>query len=180
MAVGVRPARREGRRKEEGLNQGMGDILEGRGLYLCAGMQEGEVGSKWRSRGGANRPRNNRRQGRQGKDGSKRETHRNKDELPVCCGPEKIPVWDMGEESMGNRIGKASHPPWNVQKQRVPGVSDPQAIHTGMRSQSGLPFQGSPTTPWGTSPHLPIPRILTPRVPCALTELGGWSNTCPD
>lgn len=91
--------------------------MEGRGLYLCAGMQGGEVESKRRSRGGAYGLRNNRRQGRQGKDGDKRETSRNKDELPVCCVPEKIPGWDMGEGSMG----KVDHPPWNVQKQRILG-----------------------------------------------------------
>lgn len=27
-------------------------------------------------------------------------------------------------------------------------MSDPQATHTGMRSQSGLPFQGSPAHTW--------------------------------
>lgn len=109
-----RPARREGR-KEEGLNQGMGNILEGRGLYLCSGTQEGEVESKRRSRGGTYRLRDKQR--RQGKDGDRREPNRNKNELPVCCVPEKIPVWDMGEGSMG----KAGHPPWNVQKQRMLG-----------------------------------------------------------
>lgn len=40
------PGKREGGRKEEGLNRGMGDALEERGLHLCAGMQKGETGSK--------------------------------------------------------------------------------------------------------------------------------------
>lgn len=115
MAVGVGPARRPGRRKGEGLNRGMGTILEERGLYLCAGMQESEVGSKTRSRSGANGPRNS-RAGDKGTMGGERETNRNKNELPVRCVPEKILGWDMGEGGMRRERGKASHPPWNVQK----------------------------------------------------------------
>lgn len=117
MAVGGPTCQERRRKKEEGLNQEMGNILEGRGLYLCSGMQEDEVETKRRSRGGTYRLRDNRRQRRQGKDGDKREPNRNKNELPVCCVPEKIPVWDTGEGSMG----KAGHPPWNVQKQRMLG-----------------------------------------------------------
>lgn len=62
-------------------------------------------------------------------------------------------VWEKEGERPDNL-------PENAQKQRVPGMSDPQAVYTGMRPQSSLPLQGSPTTPWGASPHLAIPRSV--------------------
>lgn len=83
----------------------MGNILEERGLYLCAGMQESEVGSKMRFRGGANGPRNS-RAGVKGTMGDEREMNRNKDELPVRFVPEKILSWDVGEGGMRRGRGK--------------------------------------------------------------------------
>lgn len=73
------------------------------------------MGSKMRSRGRANGPRNS-RAGDKGTMGDERETNRKKDELAVCFVPEKILGWDMGEGGMRRERGKASHPPWNMRK----------------------------------------------------------------
>lgn len=97
--------------------------------------------------GGANSLRNN------GAGGKGKE--RNK--LPISCVPERILGWDLGERRMGRERENAGHPPWKVQMRRIPGVSDPQ---------SALPFQGSPTYPWGTGPVSPEASYPESFLPC--------------